>query len=63
MRMGKLNAISGALREPVTIAMLSIIIFVQVVVFDCPCSVLPLFWSSFTGHLKFAVLPNSGKAS
>ncbi|TCO06844.1 ABC transporter ATP-binding protein [Natronoflexus pectinivorans] len=34
MRMGKLNAISAALREPVSIAMVAGVIFVQVVLFD-----------------------------
>ncbi len=34
MRMGKLNAISASLREPISIAMVAAIIFVQVVLFD-----------------------------
>lgn len=34
MKMGKLNAISGSLREPVTIAIVAGVIFVQVVVFE-----------------------------
>ncbi len=69
MRMGKLNAISGALREPVTIAMLSIVIFVQVVVFEVSmfsiALILVFFYRSLTSLLSLqnswqAFLTNSG---
>src|SRR5690554_2257337 len=69
MRMGKLNAISGALREPVTIAMLSIVIFVQVVVFDVSmfsiALILVFFYRSLTSLLSLqnswqSFLTNSG---
>jgi subfamily B ATP-binding cassette protein MsbA len=67
--MGKLNAISGALREPVTIAMLSIVIFVQVVVFDVSmfsiALILVFFYRSLTSLLSLqnswqSFLTNSG---
>jgi subfamily B ATP-binding cassette protein MsbA len=69
MKMGKLNAISGALREPVTIAMLSIVIFVQVVVFDVSmfsiALILVFFYRSLTSLLSLqnswqSFLTNSG---
>ncbi|HBX87789.1 MAG TPA: ABC transporter ATP-binding protein [Marinilabiliaceae bacterium] len=56
MKMGKLNAISGALREPVTVAMVALVIFVQVVLFEVSmfsiALILVFFYRSLTSLLS-----------
>ena len=69
MKMGKLNAISGALREPVTIAIVAAVIFIQVVVFGVSmfsiALILVFFYRSLTSLLSLqnswqGFLVNSG---
>lgn len=56
MKMGKLNAISGALREPVTIGIVAAVIFVQVVLFEVSmfsiALILVFFYRSLTSLLS-----------